>query len=89
MEKNTYSAFSNPKLSDFLVDSYLIAGVYADGCVNSTIVEGWSKGYFTYIISDLVESMDQEVKQRQKNHLLSHEWPLMYGHVIDSKDVSC
>ena len=86
LEKNTYSAFSNPKLSHVLVDSYLIAGVYADGCVNATIVEGWSKGYFTYIISDLVESMDQEVKQSQKNHLLSHGWPLMYGHVINSKD---
>jgi len=41
--KNSYSAFVNHRLSTLLDDAYLVAGVYADGCVNATIVEGWSK----------------------------------------------
>ena len=87
LEKNSYSAFVNPKLSKLLDYSYLIAGVYADGCVNATIIDGWSRGFFTYIISDLVESMDSEIKQVQKKQLLTQMWPLMYGHVIKSSDI--
>ena len=87
LEKNNYSAFTNPKLSEYLNDAYFIAGVYADGCVNATIVEGWSKGYFTYILGDLVEAMDSESKQNQKTMLLRQGWPYMYGHVINSKDI--
>ena len=87
LEKNNYSAFTNPKLPEYLNDAYLIAGVYTDGCVNATIVEGWSKGYFTYILSDLVEAMDTERKQKQKTELLRYGWPYMYGHVINSKDI--
>jgi len=66
--------------------TYLVAGFYADGCVNATIVDGWGRGCFTIILSDLVESMDDPVKQDQKRFLLSHGWPLMYGHVVSSRD---
>jgi len=87
IEKNSYSAFTNPRLRDILdSDTYLVAGFYADGCVNATIVDGWGRGYFTYILSDLVESMDDPVKQEQKRSLLSHGWPLMYGHVMPSRE---
>ena len=83
--KNSYSAFTNPHLTEVLgSDTYLVAGFYADGCVNATIVDGWGRGYFTFILSDLVESMDDPVKQRQKRLLLGHGWPLMYGHVMTS-----
>ena len=83
--KNSYSAFANPQLGDALgSDTYLVSGFYADGCVNATIVDGWCRGYFTFILSDLVESMDDPVKQEQKRFLLSHGWPLMYGHVVPS-----
>jgi len=85
IEKNSYSAFTNPLLGEALgCDSYLVAGFYADGCVNATIVDGWGRGYFTYILSDLVESMDGSVNQEQKRLLLSRGWPLMYGHVMSS-----
>jgi len=87
IEKNNYSAFTNPHLMGVLnSDTYLITGVYADGCVNATIVDGWSNGLFSFILSDLVESMDDPVKQQQKNLLLKHSWPLMYGHVMTSED---
>jgi len=85
IEKNSYSAFTNPLLTEALgCDSYLVAGFYADGCVNATIVDGWGRGYFTYILGDLVESMDGTAKQEQKRYLLSRGWPLMYGHVVSS-----
>ena len=67
-------------------DTYLVAGFYADGRVNATIVDGWGRGCFTFILSDLVESMDDPVKQGQKRFLLSHGWPLMYGHVTPSEE---
>lgn len=87
IEKNNYSAFTNPRLMDALdSDTYLVAGFYADGCVNATIVDGWGRGCFTFILSDLVESMDDPVKQGQKRFLLSHGWPLMYGHVMPSEE---
>ena len=85
--KNSYSAFTNPRLMEALDSgTYLVAGFYADGCVNATIVDGWGRGCFTIILSDLVESMDDPVKQDQKRFLLSHGWPLMYGHVVSSRD---
>jgi len=87
IEKNSYSAFTNPRLRDALdSDTYLVAGFYADGCVNATIVDGWGRGCFTFILSDLVESMDDPVKQGQKRFLLSPGWPLMYGHVTPSEE---
>ena len=87
IEKNSYSAFTNPRLRDALdSDTYLVAGFYADGRVNATIVDGWGRGCFTFILSDLVESMDDPVKQNQKRFLLSHGWPLMYGHVMPSEE---
>jgi nicotinamidase-related amidase len=86
--KNTYSAFANPDLLKFLrekeEDTYLIAGVFSDGCVNATIIDGFTKGLFTIILSDLVESMDGN--QEEQRQLLTHRWPLMYGHVMTSQD---
>jgi nicotinamidase-related amidase len=88
IEKNSYSAFTSPRFREALdSDAYLVAGFYADGCVNATIVDGWGRRYFTFILSDLVESMDDPVKQGQKKFLLSHSWPLMYGHVMTSGEL--
>ena len=85
--KDSYSAFTNPRLREAIgSDTYLVAGFYADGCVNATVVDGWGRGFFTIILSDLVESMDGPVKQDQKRFLLSHGWPLMYGHVMNSEE---
>jgi len=81
--KSNYSAFTNPELAKLLkTGNYLICGVYADGCVNATIIDGWGRGYFPYILSNLVESMDSSLKQGQKNSLLTRMWPMMYGHII-------
>lgn len=88
--KNTYSAFANPHLQVFIkkqgTDTILISGIFAEGCVNATIVDGFTKGLFTIILSDLVETMDDKQQQTHKKHLLTHQWPLMYGHVMTSNE---
>lgn len=75
--KNTYSAFADPHLQKFIkkqgADTILISGVFAEGCVNATIVNGFSRGLFMIILSDLVETMDDEQQQAHKNHLLTHQ----------------
>lgn len=88
--KNTYSAFADPSLQEFIekqgADTVLISGVFAEGCVNATIVDGFTQGLFMIILSDLVETMDDEQQQAHKKHLLTHQWPLMYGHVMTSSE---
>jgi len=88
--KNTYSAFADQRLRDFIkkqgADTVLISGVFAEGCVNATIVDVFTRGLFTIILSDLVETMDDKHQQVHKKHLLTHQWPLMYGHVMTSNE---
>jgi len=84
--KNTYSAFANAHLQKLFRkhgwDTYLLSGVFAEACVNATLIDGFTKGLFTIILSDLVETMDDEEQQAHKKHLITHQWPLMYGHVM-------
>ena len=88
--KNTYSAFADAHLQILFHenrwDTYLLSGVFAEACVNATLIDGFTKGLFTIILSDLVETMDDEEQQTHKSHLLTHQWPLMYGHVMTSSE---
>jgi nicotinamidase-related amidase len=88
--KNTYSAFVDESLLKLFKkhrwDTYLLSGVFAEACVNATLIDGFNKGLFTIILSDLVETMDNERQQTHKEHLLTHQWRVMYGHVMTSKE---
>ncbi len=88
--KNTYSAFVDVDLQNLFQenqwDTYLLSGVFAEACVNATLIDGFTKGLFTIILSDLVETMDDEEQQTHKKHLITHQWPLMYGHVMTSNE---
>ena len=88
--KNTYSAFADADLQKLFQknqwDTYLLSGVFAEACVNATLIDGFTKGLFTIILSDLVETMDDEEQQAHKKHLIAHQWPLMYGHVMTSSE---
>ena len=88
--KNTYSAFADEALQKLFQkhrwDTYLLSGVFAEACVNATLIDGFTKGLFTIILSDLVETMDNERQQTHKKHLLTHQWRVMYGHVMTSKE---
>ena len=88
--KNTYSAFADARLPKLFQenrwDTYLLSGVFAEACVNATLIDGFTKGLFTIILSDLVETMDDKEQQTHREHLLTHQWPLMYGHVMTSSE---
>jgi len=88
--KNTYSAFADPSLLKYMQDkredTYLIAGIFSGGCANATIVDGFTKGLFTIILSNLVETIDEKQRQEQQQQLLTDVWPMMYGHVMTSQE---
>ncbi len=86
--KNTYDAFTNPKLDKFLkkrkIRYLAIAGVFGDGCVHSTIQGGFSVGYNFIVLKDLIETSDVEIRQRLLKLLKQYTWPVMFGKTINS-----
>ena len=89
--KNSYDAFTNPKLDKVLkkmkVEHLIISGVLGEGCVNATIQSGFSKGYKITILKDLVETMDDKEKQKLLGLLKKYTWPQLYGKIITSKQL--
>lgn len=89
--KNTYDAFSNPKLDKVLknkkIQYLIITGVFGEGCVDATIKNGFSKGYNFVILKDLIETTDQPHRQKFQRILKKQNWPIMYGPTINSKDL--
>jgi len=87
--KNTYDAFTNPKLDKFLkkkkIKYITVAGVFGDGCVESTIQGGFSAGYNFIILKDLIETTDVEIRQILQRLLKEYTWPIMFGMTINSK----
>ena len=88
--KNTYDAFADTDLDKLLkergVKNIAIAGVFTDGCVLSTIINGFSRGYTFSILRDLVETTDLPVRQRLQEDLLDYTLPMQYGKVVSSSD---
>lgn len=88
--KNTYDAFTNPELERYLqeygIKNIMIAGVFTDGCVLSTIINGFSKGYDFTVLRDLVETTDLPIRQDLAKSLLKYTLPTQYGKVIASEN---
>ncbi|MFH1500926.1 MAG: isochorismatase family cysteine hydrolase [archaeon] len=86
--KNTYDAFTNPKLDKYLkkrkIKNLIITGIYGDGCVHATIQGGFSKGYNFTIIGDLIETTDVRWRQNTQKTFKNKIWPYMFGRVIKS-----
>ncbi len=89
--KNSYDAFTNPKLEKILkklkVKYLVVTGVFADGCVHATIQGGFSKGYNFIIVKDLVETTDVKIRQDLQKKLKLYTWPILFGKTIDSKEL--
>jgi len=88
--KNSYDAFTNPKLEMILkkqkIKYLLVTGIFGDGCVDSTIQGGFSKGFNFIILKDLIETTDVKIRQDLQKLLKKFTWPVMFGETIDSKD---
>jgi nicotinamidase-related amidase len=89
--KNSYDAFANEDLVRALAEMHtryvIVAGVFGDGCVMASICGGFSKGYHLVIAKDLIETTDDEDRQRLQKQLKLRTWPLMYGTTIEAKDI--
>ena len=88
--KNSYDAFTNPKLEKILKNKkyLIITGIFGDGCVHATIQGGFSKGHNFIILKDLVETSDDKKRQKLQQMLKEYTWPVMFGKTIDSSDFS-
>ena len=74
-------------LEDKGITDLVVCGVFTDGCVLSSIVSGFSKGYNFIIPRDLVETTDLPVRQELQKLLLDYTIPVQYGRVIESGDL--
>lgn len=88
--KNSYDAFTNPKLDKILkarkIKYIAVAGVLGDGCVHATIQGGFSRGHNFIILKDLIETTDMKTRQELQRLLKDFLWPVAFGRTIDSKD---
>lgn len=88
--KNTYDAFSNTDLQLLLrannIQYIIVAGVYTEGCILSTIVSGFSKGFNFVILKDLIETVDTYERQLISENLKEYVFPYLYGKTLTSKE---
>lgn len=88
--KNSYSAFVgtdlDKKLKEKGIKYLIITGIFSDGCVLATIVDGFAKGYNFIILQDLIETTDSKTRQTLQEHLKKFTFPLMYGQTISSTE---
>jgi len=88
--KNNYDAFTGTGLDKILkenkIDTVLVAGIFGDGCVLSTIVNGFSRSYNFVILKDLIETSDKEIRQDVLKLLKEYTFPMMYGKTLNSRE---
>ncbi len=89
--KNHYDAFTNAefvkKLKDNRIRYIIMTGIFTDGCVLSTVINGFSRGYNFVILKDLVETTDVKVRQEIQSLLIKYTFPVMYGKTITSAEL--
>jgi alpha-ketoglutaric semialdehyde dehydrogenase len=70
--KQFYSAFDAPELlpllSDLDIDTIIVAGLYAHGCIRATVLDAYAKGYQVLVVSDCIASTETE------HSALSRSW---------------
>jgi nicotinamidase-related amidase len=65
----------------------MVTGVFTDGCVLSTIINGFSKGYNFVVLRNLVETTDLPIRQELAKSLLEYTLPMQYGKVMASEEI--
>ncbi|MFZ2663863.1 MAG: cysteine hydrolase [Patescibacteria group bacterium] len=88
--KNTYDTFTSEELLKELqsrgIKYIVMTGIFTDGCVLSSVINGFSKGYNFIILKDLVETVDSEQRQRLQKLLLDLTFPKLYGRTVTSEE---
>ncbi|QQG41284.1 MAG: cysteine hydrolase [Candidatus Woesebacteria bacterium] len=88
--KNTYDAFTNSEFANKLIENKIkyivITGIFTDGCVLSTVINGFSRGYNFVILKDLVETTDLKIRQNLQKLLIDFTFPKMYGVTTSSSE---
>jgi len=88
--KNTYDAFSNHELEKILkqkkIQYLVMTGIFTEGCVLSTIVNGFSAGFNFVILRDLIETADNQERQETSRLLKKRVFPYLYGKTITSEE---
>jgi ureidoacrylate peracid hydrolase len=84
--KYTYSGFASTYLDQFLrvnsIKTLVITGIATNVCVDTTARDGFMRGYYVVVPSDLTEGTSLEAK---KHSLLNIDG--FYGEVLESKDL--
>lgn len=88
--KNTYDAFTNKdfvnKLKEKKIRYLVMTGVFTDGCVLATVINGFSRGYNFIILKDLIETTDSRTRQDLQKLLIEYTFPRMYGATMSSSE---
>lgn len=89
--KDSYDAFACEELLHTLgqldAPTLIVAGIFADGCVEASICGGFSRGFNLVIASDLIETTDDAQRQQLQELLKQRTWPLMYGPTLPSSEI--
>jgi nicotinamidase-related amidase len=64
VRKPFFSGFGNPRLDELLregaVDTVIVAGIYLHGCVRSTVLDAYERGYAVWVADDATGSTEPE-----------------------------
>jgi nicotinamidase-related amidase len=62
VRKPVFSGFGNPGLGRMLeslrIDTVIVAGIYLHGCVRSTVLDAYERGYEVWVASDATGSTE-------------------------------
>lgn len=85
-EKNNYSGFSNPEFDRYLrargIESLLFCGVQTNVCVESTLRDAHSRGYYVSVAADAVASHTQHLHEATLANV-----QFLLGDVVTSADI--
>ena len=86
VEKHSYNGFNDTNLDDILkshgVETLVITGVATNVCVESTLREGYFRGYYVVVPEDCVASGNQALHEGALNN-----FRLYFGDVVASEDI--
>jgi nicotinamidase-related amidase len=70
VRKPYFSGFGNPRLDELLrgasVDTVVVAGIYLHGCVRSTVLDAYERGYTVWVADEATGSTEPEHAARSR-----------------------